>query len=277
MNIRCRWRPATWLAFIAAASLTASAFAQAVPAPDPAKADDPAKLEKFVVTGSLIKRLESEGALPVQIITPLEMEQQGIMSVEQMVMALNINGNGMDNLASNADVVAGQQRGNNGATSANLRMQGATATLILLNGRRIAAHGLNGGIVDLNQIPFAAIERVEVLKDGASATYGTDAIGGVINFILKDNYQGFAASAGADVTEEGGGNIFRYSAVAGFGDLNRDHFNIMESLSLADHKRLNGRQRSWNTAQRPERGVSPDTRGTPIATVFPLTTLYNAI
>src|SRR3954464_5926224 len=240
MNIRCLWRPATWFAFIAAASLTASAFAQNVPVPDPAKNDDPAKLEKFVVTGSLIKSLESEGALPVQIITPIEMEQQGIMSVEQMIMDLNINGNGMDNLASNADVVAGQQRGNNGATSANLRMQGATAPLLLLNGRRVAAHGLNGGIVDLNQIPFAAVQRVEVLKDGASATYGTDAVGGVISFILKTNYQGLSATAGSDVTEEGGGNIFRYSVVGGFGDLNKNHFNIMQSLSYADHKRLRG-------------------------------------
>ena len=100
-----------------------------VPAPT-AKEEDATKLEKFVVTGSLIKRLESEGALPVQIISPIEMEQQGIVSVEQLIMDLNINGNGLDNLASNADVVAGQQRGNNGATSANLRMQGATATLI---------------------------------------------------------------------------------------------------------------------------------------------------
>jgi iron complex outermembrane receptor protein len=69
-------------------------------------------------------------------------------------------------------------------------MQGAGATLVLLNGRRVSSHGLNGGVVDLNQIPFAAIERVEVLKDGASAIYGTDAVGGVINFILKNELPG---------------------------------------------------------------------------------------
>jgi iron complex outermembrane receptor protein len=156
---------------------------------------------------------------PLLTITPVEMELRGIGSAEQMLMELNINGNGLDNLASNADVVAGAQRGNNGATSANLRMQGAGATLVLLNGRRVSSHGLNGGVVDLNQIPFAAIERVEVLKDGASAIYGTDAVGGVINFILKTNYQGAAASAAMDMTEQGGGNIFRYNAVAGFGDV----------------------------------------------------------
>ena len=173
---------------LAAVSFVSLAFAQQAPATTDPKTDESVNLDKFVVTGSLIKRIESEGALPLQIITPLELEQRGLATVEDMIMDLNINGNALDNLASNADVVAGAQRGNNGATSANLRMQGATATLILLNGRRIAAHGLNGGIVDLNQIPLAAIERTEILKDGASATYGTDAVGGVINFILKSNF-----------------------------------------------------------------------------------------
>ncbi len=263
---------------IAAVCLIPAVLAQSVPAPTaPAKPEEAAKLEKFVVTGSMIKRIEGEGALPLQTITPMEMEQRGIASAEQMIMELNINGNGLDNLASNTDVVTGAQRGNNGATSANLRMQGSTATLILLNGRRISAHGLNGGIVDLNQIPFAALERVEVLKDGASAIYGTDAIGGVINFITKSNYQGFSTSAAADVTQEGGGNIFRYSAVAGVGDLNRDGYNIMSSLSLSDSKRLRGDQRAWNGTYYSNRGLSPDTRGTSIATLFPVSSHFNAL
>jgi outer membrane receptor protein involved in Fe transport len=181
------------LAFALAGSASA-AFAQAVattptPAAD-AKSSETVKLDKFVVTGSSIKRPADEGALPVAVFTKLDLEQEGIASAEQLIMNLNINGNGLDNLASNADVVAGAQRGNNGASSANLRGQGSNATLILLNGRRVASHGLNGGVVDLNSIPFAAIERVEVLKDGASAIYGTDAIGGVINFITKTDFQG---------------------------------------------------------------------------------------
>jgi iron complex outermembrane receptor protein len=205
------------------------------------------------------------------------MEQRGIASAEQMLMELNINGNGMDNLASNADVVAGQQRGNNGATSANLRGQGSNATLILLNGRRVSSHGLSGSVVDLNQIPFAAIERVEVLKDGASAIYGTDAVGGVINFILKTNYQGATASAAMDVTEEGGGNIFRYNLLAGYGDLDRDKYNIMTSVSFSDSKVLRGDQRDFVNTFQPNRGLSPDTRGTPIATAFAITTLHTAL
>lgn len=277
MNTRIPWKPATWLSLFATLSLSTVASAQVAPAAGAAKTEDSVKLEKFVVTGSMIKRIDGEGALPVLTITPLEMEQRGIVSAEQMLMELNINGNGLDNLASNADVVAGAQRGNNGATSANLRMQGAGATLVLLNGRRVSSHGLNGGVVDLNSIPFAAIERVEVLKDGASAIYGTDAVGGVLNFILKTNYQGASASAAVDMTEQGGGNIFRYTAVAGFGDLKRDKYNIMTSLAYADHKVLRGDQRDFVNTFQVNRGVSPDTRGTPIATVFALTTLFTGI
>jgi iron complex outermembrane receptor protein len=261
-----------------AVSLIPAMLAQSVPAATtPAKPDDTTKLEKFVVTGSMIKRIDGEGATPLQVITPQEMEMRGIASAEQMIMELNINGNGLDNLASNADVVAGAQRGNNGATSANLRMQGAGATLVLLNGRRVSSHGLNGGVVDLNQIPFAAIERVEVLKDGASAIYGTDAVGGVMNFILKTNYQGAAASAASDITEQGGGNIFRYNAVAGYGDLNRDKYNIMATLSFSDSKVLRGDQRKFVNTFQPSRGLSPDTRGTPIATLFTIASIKTAI
>ena len=263
----------------AAGSLPAALAQQVAPAPaaQPAKPDDSVKLERFLVTGSLIKRVDTEGALPVSVITPIELEERGIVSAEQMLMEMNINGNGLDNLASNADVVAGQQRGNNGATSANLRMQGAGATLILLNGRRVSSHGLNGGVVDLNSIPFAAIERVEVLKDGASAIYGTDAVGGVINFILKANYEGASASVATDVTDRGGGNIHRYSFVAGFGNVQRDGFNIMTSFAYSDHKILRGDQRDFVNTFQVNRGLSPDTRGTPVATLFAITTLYTGL
>ena len=272
MNQNHPWTRSTWLAVLAAACLAPSAGAQS-PAPSAsaeADGEKTVKLEKFVVTGSSIKRPADEGALPVAVFTKLDLEQEGIASAEQLIMNLNINGNGLDNLASNADVVAGAQRGNNGATSANLRGQGSNATLILLNGRRVASHGLNGGVVDLNSIPFAAIERVEVLKDGASAIYGTDAIGGVINFITKPDFQGLVANASSDVTEEGGGNIFRYSLVGGWGDLDKDGWNVMASLAVADHKRLDGDQRDFVNTFQPDRGISPDTRGTPIATLFAL-------
>lgn len=278
MNARYLRNRSIWFAIIAAVSVIPAALAQttAAASADP-KTDEPVKLEKYVVTGSMIKRIADEGALPLSVFTKLDMEQEGIVSAEQLIMNLNINGNGLDNLASNSDIVFGAARGNNGATSANLRGQGAGATLILLNGRRVASHGLNGGVVDLNSIPFAAIERVEILKDGASATYGTDAIGGVINFITKRDFRGLVTNAAADVTQDGGGNIFRYSVVGGWGDLNTDKWNLMASVSIADHKRLNGSERDFVNTFQPNRGISPDTRGTPIATVFPLLNLPNAL
>lgn len=234
-----------------------------------AQSTDPtAKLERVVVTGSSIKRLKDEGSLPVQIINRTDLARAGIASAEQLIAQLNINGNGLDNLASNADVVDGASRGNNGATSANLRGQGSNATLILLNGRRVAAHGLNGGTVDLNQIPFAAIERVEILKDGASAIYGTDAIGGVINFILRNNFSGVTINALADVPQEKGGEIYGASVTAGFGNLETNGFNLLASLSVQDNKRLRGDQRDFVNTYQPNRGLAPDTRGTPIATLF---------
>ena len=276
MNTRNLWIRSLGSAVLAAA-LATPAMAQTAAAAPANAPEKTVKLEKFEVTGSMIKRPADEGALPMQVFTRLDLEQEGIASAEQMIMNLNINGNGLDNLASNADVVAGAQRGNNGASAANLRGQGANATLILLNGRRVASHGLNGGVVDLNSIPFAAIERVEVLKDGASATYGTDAIGGVINFITRRDFQGLIANASSDVTEDGGGNIFRYSLVGGWGDLNKDKWNVMASLSRSDHKMLRGDQRDFVNTFQPERGISPDTRGTPIATLFTVANLPTAL
>ncbi len=245
---------------LALAGLAGSAFAQTPPAAP----------ERITITGSSIKRIAAEGALPLQVITPAQLDRAGITSVEQVILNLSTNGTGLDNLASNADVVGGAQRGNNGATSANLRGQGSNATLVLLNGRRVAAHGLNGGVVDLNQIPLAAIERIEVLKDGASATYGTDAIGGVINFILRTDFQGGNVRASADVTEAGGGNIYSGSVVGGFGDLSKDGFNVVATLGVREHKALRGDERDFVNTFQPNRGLSVDTRGTPFATLFPL-------
>ena len=247
------------------AGILTPAFAQTVPE------------QRVEITGSSIKRIASEGALPVQVITRQELERQGIVSAEQLVNALSINGNGMDNLASNADVGAGTARGSNGLSAANLRGQGSASTLILVNGRRVAAHGLNGGVVDLNSIPFAALERVEILKDGASAIYGTDAIGGVINFILRKNFQGLEARAFADTTEAGGANITRLSLTGGYGDIDKNGFNVLVALNRTENKALRGDQRDFVNTFQVDRGLSVDTRGTPFATVFPISTINNAL
>ncbi|WP_025560372.1 TonB-dependent receptor domain-containing protein [Sphingomonas sp. UNC305MFCol5.2] len=223
---------------------------------------------EILVTGSRIRQDPNNSALPLQIITTQEIQRNGISSPEQLIMFLSTNGTGADNLASNADVTSGAQRGTNGLSAANLRGQGSAATLVLLNGRRVAAHGLTGGAVDVNQIPFAAIERVEVLKDGASAIYGTDAVGGVINFITRKDYQGLGFNAFTDVTEAGGGNIYRLSGIAGYGDLDEDGFNVMGAVAYSWNRALRGEDRPFVNGYQPERGLSIDTRGTPIATAF---------
>lgn len=241
--------------------------ASAAPAATTAAADEDSGTA-IIVTGSRLKQDPAKSAVPLEIITNQTIQQNGISSPEQLNMFLTATGSGADNLASNSDVVTGAQRGTNGLSAANLRGQGSASTLVLLNGRRVAAHGLSGGAVDVNQIPFAAIDRVEVLKDGASAIYGTDAIGGVINYITKKNFRGLDLSALSDITEQGGGNIYRLSGVVGFGDLNSDGFNVMGAVSYSWNKILRGSQRDFVNGNQPNRGLSIDTRGTPIATIF---------
>jgi iron complex outermembrane receptor protein len=233
-----------------------------------AGAEDPSEFAPILVTGSRIKQDPNNSALPLQIITNEEVQRNGINSPEQLMMHLTTNATGPENLASNADVVSGAQRGTNGLSSANLRGQGNAATLVLLNSRRIAAHGLSGSAVDVNQIPFAAIDRIEILKDGASAIYGTDAVGGVINFITRKDYQGFGMQGFSDVTQRGDANIYRVSAIAGFGDLAEQGFNVMGAVSYSTNQILRGSKRSFVNGNQPNRGLSVDTRGTPIATAF---------
>ncbi|MEZ0472191.1 TonB-dependent receptor domain-containing protein [Luteimonas salinilitoris] len=238
---------------------------------DPPEPDDqsaPRTLDTVRVTGSHIKRTEVESQLPITVFRKADIEAQGITSAEQLLMYMNVAGNSSDNLSSNAGIVHEEQRGNNGVSGANLRGQGADATLVLLNGRRVATHGLKGRAVDLNSIPFAAIDRVEVLRDGASAVYGTDAIGGVINFITRRDYTGAEASAFVDVTEAGGGNIHRANLLVGGGDLDTDRWNVFGTVSFKKNEILRGTDRDFSNAFQPERGLSPDTRGPPFATVF---------
>lgn len=254
------------IALVLAMSGISSSYAFAQQAADNTDTTDE-KVERIQVTGSSIKRTSLEGDLPLTIISRAEIDAAGITSAEQLLLQLNISSNSNDNLASNAGIVGGEERGNNGASSANLRQQGVGSTLVLLNGRRVATHGLKGRSVDLNSIPFAAIERVEVLRDGASAVYGTDAIGGVINFILKKNYDGLQIGAFADHTEGGSGNIYRINLLAGTGDLEADGFNVMASVSMKSAEILRGTDRDFTNTFQPLRGLSPDTRGAPHASI----------
>jgi iron complex outermembrane receptor protein len=226
-------------------------------------------LQRVEITGSSIKRIAKEGALPIQVITFDQIEKQGITSAEQLLRMISASGTGADNMTSGNNVFgADADRVSGGASYASLRGLGPSSTLVLLNGRRIATHGASGKAVDLNAIPLAAIARVEILKDGASAIYGTDAIGGVINFILRTDYQGVEASLGRNFTEQGGGATRRFSLVGGTGNLDADKFNLMASLTIDHNDKLSGRQRDFNNGFQPGRGLSPDTTGTPYANIL---------
>ena len=244
--------------------------AQQTDPPTPASA--PQKVEKVEVTGSSIKRVQDEGALPIQVIRAQDLVKLGITSAEQLIATISAGGNGIDNLATQqgSDFLnSTSQRSlpNNGAAGASLRGLGAQYTLVLLNGRRVSTHGLSGKSVDLNSIPLAAVDRVEILKDGASAIYGTDAIGGVINFILRRDFQGLEGTVFGDVTQHSFGDIFRGSFLGGIGDIGKDRFNVMASLTYDTNGRLRGSQRDFHNGNQPSRGLAPDTTGAPFANI----------
>ena len=229
--------------------------------------------QRVEITGSSIKRIQAEGALPVQVIKAADLEKQGISTVEQLVQSISAAGNGLDNLATNQGgdflnslLLTGKST-NNGASGISLRGFGSGDTLVLLNGRRVATHGSSGKSADLNSIPLSALDRVEILKDGASAIYGTDAIGGVINFILKREYTGLEVSGFVDATQNGGGDKVKANLLYGAGALDRDGYNFMVSLGVDSNSRLRGSQRSFHNGYQPERGLAPDTTGTPYANV----------
>ncbi|MEM8513990.1 iron complex outermembrane receptor protein [Massilia sp. MP_M2] len=198
------------------------------------------ELPRVEVTGSAIRRVQSETALPVQTISRAEIEKTGVTTAAELMGRVSANSNGLTDGASIN--VGGDQRGFN---SANLRGIGTSSTLVLLNGRRMAnfaSPGDDSG-VDLNNIPAAALERVEVLLDGASALYGTDAIGGVINFITRKDFQGLEANVYVGTTDEGGAGKRTASLSAGKGVLERDGYNV---FAVADFQRTN----PLNTSQR---------------------------
>lgn len=228
------------------------------------------KVERVEVTGSSIRRVKDQGILPIQVITAGDMNRQGITSAEQMLKLLGINASGADNATSNNNVFGGDtDRLTGGSSNANLRGLGAGSTLVLLNGRRISTYGMSGGAVDLNAIPMAAVDRVEVLKDGASAIYGTDAVGGVINFILKKDMQG--VSVGVNYTqplESSAGTTRRGTITGGFGSLDKQGVNVLFSLAVDKNDILRGSDRSWANGFQPALGLSPNSSSSPFANII---------
>jgi iron complex outermembrane recepter protein len=192
---------------------------------------------KLIVTGSNIPTIERETALPVQIITREEIDRANIQTAAQLVNTISAT---MSYSAFNEAQALGGQNGGIGQAGfagAALRGLGYQATLVLLNGRRIAnwAFTTIGG--DLNAIPMAAIERVEVLTNGASAIYGSDAVAGVINFIMRKDFQGAEAYAQYTSPEHTGGYATHFTIAGGYGDLASQRFN---AYAIVDYQQFGG-------------------------------------
>jgi iron complex outermembrane recepter protein len=209
---------------------------------------------KVDVTGSNIKRVEGEGALPVQVITREEIERTGSQSAIDILNYVSANNTGGQ--ISIANTIGASTFS---VQTASLRGLGGQNTLVLINGKRVTqssgeVQGVYG--VNLDVIPFSAIERVEILRDGASAVYGSDAVGGVINFILRQDFTGVEATAyyGGPTRGGGGGEIGSAALTAGWGDLNKDKFNIFGSFyyqkaNALDQNKRNFSDSSYDLAQ----------------------------
>ncbi len=198
-------------------------------APAPAAAPKPDKIE---VTGSLIKRVDTETPSVVQIITAQQIKESGYATIEELMRSLSsVDASSLQDGAASGFV--------GGISTISLRGFGSQGTLILINGRRVApvaAVDINfgrGSLINVNTIPKEAIERIEILKDGASALYGSDAMAGVINYVLKKDYQGIDVSASYSANDEGVGQTTRAAVTFGFGDLSRQRYNVFGGFEVS--------------------------------------------
>jgi iron complex outermembrane recepter protein len=185
-------------------------------------AGDDNTLQEVVVTGSYIPRAQSESANPVEVITSEQLHESGYTSTQQVLSNLTANGQG-----TLSQGFAGAFA--SGASGIALRGLNVGATLTLIDGHRTAPYPIGDdgqrSFVDTSNLPFEAIERIDVLKDGASATYGSDAIAGVVNVILKKSFVGAQFTAEGGITNHGDGTSVHLSGIWGVGDLEGDGHN----------------------------------------------------
>ena len=218
-------------------------------------------VQRVEITGSSIKRIDAETSEPVTVIKADDLKKQGVTTVEQIMQSVSA----MQVQQSSAQSVGA---GTGGASFADIRGLGANKTLVLLNGRRIANSAFNSSAPDLNTIPFAAIERVEVLRDGASALYGTDAIAGVINFITRKDYRGGTVTVGLDAPQHPGGSAHSANVGLGLGDYDKDGFNFFGFVDFNKQAAVTSNQRPYYQNQYMSHGTFA-----PSGTTFPATWL----
>src|ERR1700761_7022851 len=247
MRVFCLAVGISWLGLSAARAATS---------PDTSAANPPStELQEIVVTGTSIRGLDAETALPVTVLKAEDIARTGATSVEDLFRYISAASSSGSTVAAQA---TGTQTGS--ISTISLRGLGSARTLILINGRRSAPYGggstgTAGNSVDISSIPVAAIERVEILQDGASAIYGSDAIAGVVNFILKEDFQGIDASVyGGAPTQSGGGTEQQGNFFGGIGDLKTDHYNVTLGLSFDHTNSILGSSRPFATRYSPQYG-----------------------
>jgi iron complex outermembrane receptor protein len=213
------------------------------------------ELAEIVVTGTSIKGLNAETSLPVQVLKREDIERSGATTAEELFRQIS-------SASAAGSVQTAQATGTaTGSLSAiSLRGLGSGRTLVLIDGRRSAVYGggsigAAGNSVDISGIPIGSIERVEILKDGASAIYGSDAIAGVVNFILKSDFQGLEVTALAGTpTRDGGGSSETFTAFGGIGDLKVDKYNVSLGVNYYHQSPIIGASRSFAGRYQPQFG-----------------------
>lgn len=205
--------------------------------------DNNRNLEEIVITGSYIKGSGTDEATPVDVLTSDYIQKQGVLTIGELTQKLAVSSGSENNPDS---FTSGSTQG---TSNVNLRGLGLTSTLVLVNGKRqtIAGQVANDGsvFVDTATIPMAALERVEILKEGATATYGSDAVAGVVNFILRDDFEGLEVSVGHQKVESSDQTTDDVSVLAGFAV--GDNTNVILSASFLQQDPMSSAERSYTT------------------------------
>ncbi|WP_115718038.1 TonB-dependent receptor plug domain-containing protein [Gallaecimonas mangrovi] len=212
----------------------------AVSAPVFAADSSDSSVEKIEVTGSRIKRTDMETASPVSVISADDIKKSGYTSVAEF----------LDNstFSSGSNLGASSNNGSGGTATVNLRGLGAARTLVLVNGRRMINSGTGAdSSVDLNAIPVAMIKRIEVLKDGASAVYGSDAVAGVVNIITKKDFEGIEVDGSYGGTGRGDANNGEINMLIGG---NTDKANLVLGVSYVDRSKAMQSSRGYSACPR---------------------------
>ncbi len=228
------------IAVVLASTLSGPVFAQEKTGD--AGADEAAKLDAIEVTGSRIKRTDIEGPSPIVSISRQQIENEGYTSVVEVLQNLTQNSGG------SFSSQGGLFGSTGGASAVDLRGFGAGRTLVLVDGRRLPVFptaNVSSQPADLSSIPFASIDRIEILTDGASAIYGSDAVGGVINIITKKRFEGRSAKVRVGGTDDGGGSNKQVQYFDGF-DSAAGSLSI--SANYQENKALGISQRAYSAS-----------------------------